>query len=433
MEQRIILNRLLEKYENSMHLLHPGASNRRVMLTTQKKEMPEYRYEEAETRDRFNKAAEELERRGVVLVERVPMKPLIERIILSMDMLDQAYSLSGRDNPARLVERFMKMIDEGLAWVRVPWIRQWGESTCDQMRRTLKLSPFCRQGEAFFQDLLKVLREYDAMAGESVTMRAFSAACFRDTKRFEREFKDSFLRIAGMYNQEFADIGAQQDLSWRDQLAFLGIYTRPELYELAGSFSIKTPRGQTDFSAFSTSGVALPSTCVESIISFDLSGIKKITFIENKTNYDEYIVGEKEREELVAYHGGFLSPQKRKLIKKIAESVRSDMKIFFWGDIDMGGFQMFAHMCALIPSIVPMRMSERDVDRFAQAGLPRRTEYLDKLKLLQFNGEFADFREAIKRILHYGVTIEQEVFLISGAGQEMPFPSPEPPIDAIDK
>lgn len=41
-EQGVILNRLLDKYENSKHLSEPGTSTRRVMLRVGKKELPEY-------------------------------------------------------------------------------------------------------------------------------------------------------------------------------------------------------------------------------------------------------------------------------------------------------------------------------------------------------------------------------------------------------
>ena len=38
----MILSRLLDKYENSKHLLQPGVSTRRVMLRIDQKELPEY-------------------------------------------------------------------------------------------------------------------------------------------------------------------------------------------------------------------------------------------------------------------------------------------------------------------------------------------------------------------------------------------------------
>ena len=48
------------------------------------------------------------------------------------------------------------------------------------------------------------------------------------------------------------------------------------------------------------------------IVDIELKNICCITFIENKTNYDEYLLAEKQPEELVVYHGGFLSPRKKK-------------------------------------------------------------------------------------------------------------------------
>ena len=53
-EQVTILNRLLDKYEASKHLLEPGTSTRRVMLRVEKKELPEYFDEEAVIRDSYN-------------------------------------------------------------------------------------------------------------------------------------------------------------------------------------------------------------------------------------------------------------------------------------------------------------------------------------------------------------------------------------------
>ena len=55
-----------------------------------------------------------------------------------------------------------------------------------------------------------------------------------------------------------------------------------------------------------------PSTLVSEIVDIELKNICCITFIENKTNYDEYLLAEKQPEELVVYHGGFLSPRKKK-------------------------------------------------------------------------------------------------------------------------
>ena len=86
---------------------------------------------------------------------------------------------------------------------------------------------------------------------------------------------------------------------------------------------------------------------------------------------------------------------------------------FFWADIDLGGFQMFAQLQQLIPSLKPLRMSGSDVDKYHANGLIRSASYLDDLKSALAHQEYPLFTEAIQEILKYGVTIEQEAFLLT--------------------
>mgnify|MGYP007059357803 FL=1 len=65
-EAQVILNRLLDKFENSKHLSEPNTSRRRVMLRIDKRELPEYQYEDAAVRDAYNAAARELERQALL-------------------------------------------------------------------------------------------------------------------------------------------------------------------------------------------------------------------------------------------------------------------------------------------------------------------------------------------------------------------------------
>ena len=120
---------------------------------------------------------------------------------------------------------------------------------------------------------------------------------------------------------------------------------------------------------------------------------------------------EKQLGELVIYHGGFLSPQKRKLVTLIAHAVPENTKIQFWADIDMGGFRMFDNLQKLISSVLPMRMSGELVEKFHEHGLMRSKEYLSELEADLKSGRYLLFKDAIEKILSYGVTIEQETFL----------------------
>ena len=408
-EQGVILNRLLDKYENSKHLSEPGTSTRRVMLRVGKKELPEYIYEDAAIRDSYNEAALELEKQHLVQLEWVKARPVLSTVILRLDRIMPCYAAAGRVHPRVRAKQVTDAVRIGLDGVAVPWIAAWREDVCKSADEQMKVPAFCKKDDASLRDLLGALRGYAALSG-SITMRAFSSRCFSDTKYFERNVRDLFLTIARKYDTELALACDENELGEREQLAFLGIYARPELYELAGNCTIQTSQGSICIGA-APYGLALPSTLVDFIMEIDLTAIRSITFIENKTNYDAYVMSEKQPEELVVYHGGFLSPQKKRLIASIAHAASETMKIRFWADIDTGGFRMFRHLQELIPSLTPMRMSGEFVDSFHEHGLARSEAYLSSLRIDMENGKYPLFRDGIERILNYGVTIEQETFL----------------------
>ena len=65
----------------------------------------------------------------------------------------------------------------------------------------------------------------------------------------------------------------------------------------------------------------------------------------------------------------------------------------------------------LIPALQPMRMSGEFVERFHEYGLARSETYLSQLQTELNQGNYGLFRDAVAKILQYGVTIEQEIFL----------------------
>ena len=405
-----ILNRLLDKYENSKHLTCPGASNRRVMLSKIKKELPGYNYEVASIRDAYHDAAQELERKGLVTLEWLDDHLLLSCIVLNLKQVMECYAQVGRMHPADRATSVAALIAENLSDVTVPWIKRWEQDTCTKAKEHLQVPSFCKEDLNQLQDLLTAFREYNAIQ-ESMTMRAFSSKCFHDTKYFERNIRDLFLRIACQYDADLSLTCEENKLGVREQLAILGIYARPELYELAGNCILATKYGKIDVGAAPLSGLAIPSTLVDDIVTADLDNVNCITFIENKTNYDEYLLSERSERELVVYHGGFMSPQKQKFFTLLAKSASGTTTVRFWADIDLGGFQMFQQMLISIPQLQPMRMAGSFVEKYQSTGLARSPSYQSKLQAALENGTYPIFSESITAILKYGVTIEQEVFL----------------------
>lgn len=409
-EVQVILNRLLDKFENSKHLSEPNVSRRRVMLRIDKKELPEYQYEDAAVRDAYNVAARELEQQELVCLEWARKQSVLSAIVLNLEQAMKCYEWADRVHPRKRAEEVANLITQKLTNNSVPWIAAWRDTVCAQARNSMKVPAFCRENEHLLQDLLLTFQRYAELSG-SVTMRTFSSQCFHDTKYFERNVRELFLGIARKYDAQLAAVCTEAELGERDQLAFLGIYARPEIYELSGDCKILLQKGELRLSAAEPYGLALPSTLVSEIVGFDLKNIQCITFIENKTNYDEYLLAEKQPEELVVYHGGFLSPQKKKLFEKLNVAAEETVKVRFWADIDLGGFCMFENLQMLFPHLESMRMAGSFVEQYHKNGLKRSGQYLKKLKEERDSGKHLLFADAIDKILQYGVTIEQETFL----------------------
>ena len=409
MERELILTKLLDKYENSKHLSEPNTSKRRVMLRIDKNDLPEYKYEIAENRDRFNSAAKALEADGIVEVKMLGDRPVMSMIVLKLQKISDAYKAANKIHPVEAAKECISIIKTILSPVKTPWIQSWRDDTCETIKQTLRLPSFYKKDVSYARKFLSMLIYYDKL-NDTTTTRTFSTTCFQNSKQFENEFQGEFLKAAMCFHPELAELSLQEDFGTREKLAVLGIFTHPELYQLAGCISIVTQQGETDLSPLYPYGIAIPGTAVDEIISFKCDSIRKIIFIENLTNYCEYLRTEIVSKELVIYHGGYLSPKKRQLVNKLSESKLPDVSVYFWGDIDLGGFQMFGHLLKIFPMLIPMRMSSDVVAKYAQFGLSREPAYLERLKTAIEQSEFPLFEESIRMVLHYGTTIEQEVF-----------------------
>lgn len=338
-----------------------------------KTDFPEYDYEDASVRDDCNAAAQALERDKLIAIEWKDNLPVMAALVLRLENVEQCYERIGRVHPKRWAERIAALVESELRSVSAQWIADWRDSVAAEARERHKVPAFCKTEDALLRDLLRAFTVYDILTGP-VTMRAFSIRCYADSKHFERQVRKEFLSIARKYSTELAAACEETNLGEREQLALLGIYARPELYELSGRCRVHLNGGAVDVGSAGHFGLALPSTLVDEITAIDLRDIDTITFIENKTNYDEYLLKEQQPNELVFFHGGFVSPQKRKLIEKLC-------------------------------------MSAADAEQYHEYGLVRTPAYLARLQTALDENTYPLFEDVIHTILRYDVTIEQEIFL----------------------
>ena len=176
MERTIILNRLLDKFESSKHLLFPGQSSRRVMLRIEKKELPEYQYQEATIRDAFHDAAFQLEHDGLVSLEWFPERPVLRLIILNLDQVSRCYDLLDRIHPHELAQAVCDELSNSLSAVQTPWICAWRDDITEQAQSRFNVPTYCKNDTelSHLKGLLQVLSAFDSLRGVSITTRSFS-------------------------------------------------------------------------------------------------------------------------------------------------------------------------------------------------------------------------------------------------------------------
>lgn len=99
-------------------------------------------------------------------------------------------------------------------------------------------------------------------------------------------------------------------------------------------------------------------------------------------------------------------------LKTADESKDAKDKVYYWGDIDMGGFNMFCRLKRnIFPTLEPLNMDCSCFEKYREKGLARNEDYIQRLLRLKGNENYSVFSTVIDLIAQYGVTVEQEAFL----------------------
>ena len=415
--EQIILRTLLETYHRSKSFCGRKESNRRILLHFNKKEFPDYDYTDAEIKRRFNEAVKRLQGEGIISVswhqeygEGVVVKEVWLNLI-DGDVSPKAYEIAGMEPLSDKISLILGLIQDTKAICPIEWIECFLQTSYDAINTKRKLTDFWKNEITIIRDVLHVFTLLP-QSSEEITERAFSLKCFNDSKYFEKNIEKYILSIAKKYEpriKEWMDAG--EELGEREVLAQLGILKRNEIYEFCGDIQLCLENNVCDCSGFKR-GAAISSDAVDDILSVNLMNNERILFIENKTNYEEYIKKYRKERELVIYHGGFYSPQKAKFFSLLKNDMdKQQISCMFWADIDLGGFLMFDRLKRLLPDLQPYKMFASDYNKYKDGGLTHSESYFKKLLEIKNQERFSIFLEVIELILSNERTIEQEIML----------------------
>ena len=397
-----LINDLLDSYENSGNF--DGDTGRRVYL---KKSFKRPSGDSVDY-EGFLSELLELRKKGIVDFDWQIKGHVADRIWLVLENVQSAYDSVGRENKHAALERVRKAVTKSQSCICDGWIKAYLDSVLDDISKN-KLGGLWNSDMQLIDDVLKALELIYSLNGASISMRAASVKLYANSKRFENVIESHIISIAKKYEPILAEAD-DKDISEREVLSQLGIVKMSEIFEFCGGLKVFYKDGEVDYSPI-RHGACIIGDNLSEIERIELSGIQSIMFIENKTNYTEYCLNSRRKNELIVFHGGLYSPAKGEFFRLISKAL-NDEQVFYWGDIDMGGFNMFCRLRDnIFPDLVPYNMDKQSFEQYKLRGFPRNTLYLNKIARLKECARYGVFSDVIDLIIESGVTVEQEAFI----------------------
>lgn len=381
--EKIILNHLIDKYENSKSFTNTNKVNQRFRVKITRL-FPKYADQsDYETFSSINESISFLERKGYVKAE-IKRANVCESVCLNTDMLDEVYEYLGRipkkdiNNELLLLLEKYKNKNEVLA------------NFCTEQIERIKDNrnvQFFSNDIGEFENVLKAVYAL-YMVEKETYLRDFSIQVFRDSKTFEQ--------ISSKVTSLLFDYG---DFPERESiLESLNIVKNPTYVNFKGQ-GVVTINGQTiDFSKLD-GDIAISSPLIDSIEDVKVTG-KGVMTIENLTSFNTF----DDKSFFVIYLGGFHNTTRRNFIKLIHKN-NPDTSFYHFGDIDAGGFYILSHLRRMTNILfIPYKMDKHTLIKYAE--FTKKLTQNDKERLKRINEP--DFKETIEYMLENNCKLEQE-------------------------
>jgi len=423
-EESVLLSELLGKYEKSAHYRETSQSSRRVLLKLgpKSKDLPAYDVENSDAREKIHQAVYALKKGGWIDYkwEKFEEGNILSEIWLILDRVDDAYRLAGRipkkEQVMRTADRIHQLFSSSEENSAVKnWIAEGLLRAEEKIRRTYELPSYLSEDTNITEGFLTCMKSLANPEAQPASLRIVSLTLFRDSKRLERDLLSKIKTFARKNHPDFTDLPAEENISEEELLGALNLYRNPEIYEFCGPVRIhfsNSCSGMTvDFAAL-TKGAALHASNVPDITSVNGETVTSVLFIENRTNYEEYITNTRSESELVIYHGGFHNPSKRDFFRKLIAGIAPDVRIYHWGDIDLGGMRIFLQIQKdIAPKLIPRHMDPETLLSMHTYAVSFGSEYEKMLLAARKDEKFKIFYDLIDGMLENKIRLEQEAFL----------------------
>ena len=437
----VILNTLLDKFENRGHALKEAEENyeaslnmerppRSIKVSINDLPLPFY-FSQTDPEPRLiaNKQLQDLADHNLINLTWLPGETnhILQSISLANGTRnaqhESLYQLLKRtpisDQRARLEAL---LLAEKFRYPKDDWRAHALIYILGQLSAGKSPAPFSLSDSNLNLDLLAILQALPTLRTET-PYRVFSVRLFNDSKRFE-DLKPSLVRLVRCANLEW------KSLTSEDLLRELNLVANPGYIHLAGNWELTDINGQIiNLDSF------IPSL---GFSTSQITSVQKITIhaesvlcIENLTSFHQYtrlaeyeIPGTEQVDRYTCKHQnngtrstshatlclmGNPSPSIRHLLRLIPKKI----PIYVWSDMDYGGFKILSQLRKQVsPRIQAYLMDIATFNAYAHFARPLTASDVRGLKHLILNPNLKDVRPTIDHLVQRGLKLEQEAIRI---------------------
>ena len=387
-----IISRLLDIYERRNGYAKRPEELRSIQFEVSK-EYPIYkdRYDNEKYRD-INTAIEKNVAAGLIIAEK-DQTGRYSKIKLNIARVDDCYALLKRTSIPDQCKKVLSVLEKANN-AECLLIGRIVSDFCEQIKAYKKLPYDLGYDARRVGEVLQVLEAVTKLTSETY-IRNFSTALFKDSKRFQREYRSTIESILFDYTD---DVVEKDDI-----LGYYNLYENPTYVLIKGNTRICFDESAIELSEM-PGGIALSNGSLAGIHKISVKADKVIT-VENLTTYHDC----DEQDAVYIYLGGYHNTSKQKLLELIYEN-NGDKEYYHEGDLDVYGFLILENLISKtqIP-FKPLLMDVETIERFYRAGLYKTLTARDRKMIdSKKDGQLSAYKDVLEYMLTHDCKIEQE-------------------------
>lgn len=389
------LNMLLDVYENSVTYKGQNIRNQSFAIKPEKI-FYDYNgdYTDQDEVNQFNREIQSLMEFDFVILEYERGIPVISKIKLNTNSINEIYSVLKREDITKKRNREIKIYTQYMG------VHDIIDAFCKSQVERLNDYKDAKYTSDIAINILKLLK-YVLENNSDIMERELSVAVLGDTKLFEKSYKSRICSIIEEYGELELDLSSL-DKKEKEKVILeeYQVFSNPSYIFFKGNVDIHYIDGSS-ISATPDNPIAILSESIARIEMIKVNSNRIVT-VENLTSYNRI----NDNKSTFIYLSGYHNTAKQRFLKKIAE-YNSGVSWFHFGDIDPDGYYILKNLVEKTGiAFVPLYMDVEQLKNYRQYCKP-----LEKNDMVKANSllKVHFYDEVMEFMLANNCKLEQEI------------------------